>query len=112
MSLQRLPVTSAPNCTFTTTLAVDGANLTLTFTFRYNELVAYWLMDIANALGLPLLASIPLVPGDDPAGNILHQYQYLNIGSCFVIKISDTTEQYPGETSLGTDWVLAWDDTR
>lgn len=111
MASQILPVNSNPNQTFTTTLMIDGKNTSLTFFFNFNEQANYWCMSINNSLGVNLLSSIPIVPGDFPAANVLQQYVYLKIGSCYIIKTSDSDEQYPGISSLGTDWQLIWDDT-
>jgi hypothetical protein len=108
-----VPTTSSPNQTFRCTLPIDGKNITLAFFLRFNSLAGYWLMDISDPeTDLPLLASIPLVPSDAPGGNLLHQYQYLEIGSAAIIKAGATSEEHPGETSLGTDWLLSWGDTR
>ena len=112
MNLQQIPVNSNPNNTFSTTVFVDGKNLVLSFFLRFSEVAGYWLMDVGNAdTGLPLLASIPLVPGRTPAGNILGQYTYLGIGSAFVVPNGTPTEDWPSEYTLGTDWALLWGDT-
>ena len=69
-------------------------------------------MDIGNATtGKPLLASLPLVPGMYPAGNLLSQYAYLGIGAAYLFPVTATAEEWPGETTIGTDWALIWGDT-
>lgn len=106
-----LPLTNRPNQKFQTTLAVDDQNLTFDFFVRFNELAGYWLMDISKD-GVDLIASLPLVPGDEPTANLLHQYQYLEIGSMFLFKIGTSAEEYPGETTLEDNWAVVWGDTR
>jgi hypothetical protein len=111
MSTQTIPLTSDPNQTFSTTLSVDDANITLTMTLKYNEIAGYWKMSITNSSGTLLLDSIPLITGVYPAANLLEQYSYLSIGSAYILKTTSTTLDYPDDSTLGTDFVLVWSDT-
>ena len=112
MAQQIVPLTPAPNQTFTITLSVDGQPLTLTLSFSYNEIAQYWVMAVADQNGNPLVSNIPLVTGNNPACNILAQFAYLEIGSAFVINQSGTNAvNYPNNLDLGTDFVLIWGDT-
>src|ERR1035438_5618433 len=112
MSQQVIPLTNAPNQTFSATLNVDGAPLTLQLTFNYNEVANYWSMTVLDKNGNLLLSGVPLVTGNDPACNILKQYSYLQIGSAFVINQSGTKLlNYPNNTDLGTDFALVWGDS-
>lgn len=109
---QIIPLSNSPNQTLLVTLLVDGSNLTLQFGFRYNEMASYWVMQIVEpSSGQIILDSIPLVTGDYPAANILSQYAYMQIGSCYLVKVGATSNDYPDDTDLGTDFVLVWSDT-
>ena len=112
MATQIIPLTSDPNQQFQITLSVDDSNRTLSFSLSYNEMAEYWIMAITDpAMNTVLLDSIPLVPGDYPAANILSQYAYFGIGSAYVIKASENTQDIPGANNLGTDFLLVWSDT-
>ena len=112
MSQQVLPVSNAPNQTFTATLQVDGAPLTLQIELHYNEIAAYWVMTISDQNGNLLVDSLPLVTGNDPACNLLRQFSFLEIGSIYVInQTGSTTPNYPDNTNLGTGFQIIWGDT-
>lgn len=111
MSVQLIPLTTSPNQTFQSTLAVDGKNITLEFNLKYNEIAEYWIMKITNSDKVILLDSIPLIPGGYPADNIIEQYRYLGIGSAFIVKSSNVAADYPSANTLGTDFLLVWGDT-
>ena len=111
MATQLLPLTSAPNQSLQTTVSIDGKNVTLALTLRYNETAEYWILSIADARGNLLLDSLPVLTGGYPAANLLEQYAYLGIGSAYVIKTGGTAADYPGSEQLGTDFVLVWSDT-
>jgi len=55
--------------------------------------------------------NIPLLTGDYPAGNLLKQYQYLQLGSIYIINASGVAMDHPDDTNLGTDFVLVWGDS-
>lgn len=108
---QIIPLTNSPNQTITVNLTVNGAALTLNLTINYMEIGQYWYMQVADANNKLLLAQIPLLTGSWPAANILEQYQYLRIGSAYVLNISNTdVVDYPDANNLGTDFVLMWGD--
>lgn len=109
---QILPTNVQPNQTLTANLSVDGAPLNLQLTLRYNEIAGYWCMTVQNAQGTVLLDSVPLLTGNDPICNILYQFQWLEIGSAFVLNQTGAlTPNYPNNTNLGTGFQLAWGDT-
>ena len=108
-NVKELPVTSSPNQSFTSTLNVNGENITLGFFLTFSEIAGYWLLDITRA-GSFLLSGIPLVPGTGAAVNLLRQHEYLRIGELYVVNASNVAESWPGSSSLGTDWVLLWGD--
>ena len=112
---QLVPLTPAPNQTITVALSVDNAPLTLTLVLHYNEVAIYWAMTIYDVNNNLLLDSIPLITGNDPACNILKQYSYLQIGSCFIINETGLTgvgaPNYPNNSDLGTSFAMIWGDT-
>lgn len=110
MANQVVPLNNQPTQTFEIALAVAGKTVRLNLTFRYNEMAGYWFMTIANQFKAVLLDSVPLLTGTWPAANILAQYQYLGIGSCYLINIGNAPMDYPNNTNLGTDFILIWSD--
>lgn len=111
MSAQLIPLTTQPNQTFQTALNVNAAVLRLTLTIRYNEMANYWVMTIADQAGNLIVDNIVLITGLWPAANILDAYQYLQIGSAYVINAGNAPiNDYPNATDLGTDFILMWSD--
>ncbi|MGO4496426.1 hypothetical protein AB4114_11070 [Paenibacillus sp. 2RAB27] len=112
MAYKVVPLTSNPNQSFTCTLPVDGKNITLSFTFRYNVMAEYWFMSVTNFKTKELLLdAVPLITGDYPAANLLEQYEYMNIGSAFVVPTNSLAIGIPDDTNIGTEYVLVWGDT-
>lgn len=138
MSLQVIPLTTAPNQSFTVQLNVDGAPLSLNVTLKYNEMAQYWILSISDVNNNLLVDSVPVLTGSYPAGNILQQQKYLNIGSWYIVNVSNLTLDigtetgygegfygfgpyggllveggidYPDNTNLGTDFQLWVNDT-
>jgi hypothetical protein len=111
MPAQVVPLTSAPVQTFTLSLNIDGGITVLQITLRFAYMAQYWWMTINDQNGNPLLDSLPCVTGDWPAANILSQHAYLNIGSAQLINASSYPLDYPGISSLGSSFLLIWDDT-
>lgn len=111
MSLQQLPVNNDPNQLISTTLSVDGASLLLNLKLHYNEVANYWVMSISDQNNNLLLDSLPLVTGNDPACNLLGEFDYLEIGSIYIINLGTTSLNYPDNNSLGNAFLLLWGDT-
>jgi len=112
MTIQILPLDNSPNQTLETNINVDGGVISLELCFTWNAIAGYWVMKIIDSVtGTTLLDSIPLVPGNYPAGNILGQYAYLKIGSAYIVNVANSELEWPDNKTLGTDWILAWDDT-
>jgi len=111
MSAQIIPLTASPDQTFAVTLQVDGAPLTLNLEIKWSEMAGYWVMTISDVNDNLLLDSLPLITGWYPAANILAQFNYLAIGSCYILNLGNSTADYPGRNDLGTAWALLWDDT-
>jgi hypothetical protein len=109
MASQIVPLTTNPNQTFQISLAINGGVTRLTLSIYYNEMANYWCMDITDVNGNPLLASVPLITGVWPAANLLEQYQYLNIGSAYILSLGDPND-YPNANSLGLTFLLLWSD--
>ena len=106
-----IPLTNAPNQTVTVNLPINGGSLTLNLRIYYNENGEngnFWVMDVADQYGNLLVASVPLVTGVWPAANILAPYDYLKIGSAYVINSSGGATDIPDASSLGSSFVLIW----
>ena len=110
MSNQIVPLAQAPNQTFTVQLTVDGAPLTLALAISYSAMAGWWQMQITNVQGVVLVDSIPLVTGFYPAGNLLAQYGYLQIGSAYILNTGNNDGDYPTINNL-TSFSLLWGDT-
>jgi hypothetical protein len=109
---QIVPLNSSPNQNFLANLTVNGAALKLNLSIRFNEIAQYWTMGVADANNTVILASVPLLTGSWPAANILGQYQYKQIGSCYLLNVSNggNNLDYPNGQNLGTDFILLWGD--
>ncbi|WP_062306562.1 phage baseplate plug family protein [Alicyclobacillus sendaiensis] len=105
-----VPITSGTNQTVTCTLPVNGGNVTLTFSFTWNDVGDYWFMSITDNNGNLLLDAIPVITGQYPAADILRQYQYLNIGSAYLVPASAGLPDNPSFDDLGSDYLLVWTD--
>lgn len=110
MSDQIVPIAANPGQTFSVQLTVDGQPLTLNLSLTYWEMAGYWNMGIADVNNNPLVTSVPLITGWYPAGNLLAQYQYLEIGSAYLLNTGNATTDYPNAQNLGL-WALLWGDT-
>ena len=109
MSSQIIPLNVAQNQTFTVQLTVNGSPLTLLLTLAYYSMAGYWSLSVANVNGELLVASVPLITGWYPAANILAQYQYLNIGSAYLLNTGNAPVDYPGQNNLN-QFSLLWGD--
>jgi hypothetical protein len=107
---QILSLNNSPNQSLRAALSVNGQSLTLNLGLRYNTQAGFWVMDIADQTGNPLVSSVPLLTGAWPAANILAPYDYLGIGSAYVINQSGAASDWPDDTNLGSGFVLLWDD--
>lgn len=110
MADQIIPLTNNPLQTFQIVLSVNGKTVRLNLTIKFNEMGSYWVMDIADQYDNLMLCGVPLITGTWPAANILAQYQYLEIGSAYVVNVGNSTLDYPDSNSLGNDFVLVWSD--
>lgn len=106
-----VPIASGTNQTVTCTLPVDSGNITLNFSFTWNDPGGYWWMSITDSSNNLLLDAVPVITGQYPAANILRQYAYLGIGSAYLVPTSSNLPDNPNFTELGSDFVLVWGDT-
>ena len=110
MSAQILPVTSAPNQFMTVGLALNGGTVALSLQFSYNRVGGFWVMDVSDLQGNPLVTSIPLLTGDWPAANIMAPFDYLQIGAWYVINQSGAIMDWPDSNTLGAAFLVLVDD--
>lgn len=110
MAQQIVPLTNSPNQTFAIQLTVDGQPLTLNLTIGYSQMAGYWQMAVADVNGNSLIASVPLVTGWYPAANLLAQYQYMKIGSAYLLNTGNANTDYPSVNNLDK-FSLLWSDT-
>lgn len=108
----KIPLIPSLNQSLTVSMIVNGSRQTLGFSLNWNGPGGYWWMTVTDQYGNTLIDALPLLCATSaPAANILRQYQYLNIGSAYVI--AESTSQamdIPQFEQLGTDFFLLWDD--
>ena len=109
MSNQLVPLTLSQAQMFAVQLTVNTQPLTLNLTLTYSPMAGYWHMAVADVNGNALIASVPLITGLYPAANLLAQYQYLQIGSAYLLNTSNTAIDYPGADNL-SQFSLLWGD--
>lgn len=102
-----IPVQAIPNYTFSCKIPVDEQNVTLSFHLTYNELAKYWMTRVTDSKGNVLIRGLPILP----AQNILEQFQYMKIGSAYVIPRQTAQEEWPTQDTLDSDWYLVWSNT-
>lgn len=110
MAEQLVPLTNAPNQTFSVQLTVDGQPLTLNLTLSFVEMSGWWQVTIADVNNNVLVASVPLLTGWYPGANLLQQYAYLKIGSAYLLNTANTAVDYPNANNLSS-YSLLWADT-
>ena len=109
MSSQVIPLTTANNQSFSVQSTVNGQALTLNLSLSWSAMAGYWQMAVADVNGNPIVASVPLITGEYPAANLLAQYQYLQIGSAYLLNTSNSPADYPGQSNLN-QFTLLWGD--
>lgn len=106
---QIIPLSNTPNQAVRVSVTVNQQRVILNLRVYYNYVGGFWVMDIDDSLGNELVSDVPLLTGASPAGNILAPYDWLNIGSAFVINLNGAVSDSPDDTNLGTDFALLWD---
>ena len=113
MAMSLVPLTTSPNQSFFVTLPVNGGNIRLKLSIAWNAMAEYWTMGITDmAKGEELASSIPLVSSGYPAANLLAVYDYLRIGSAYLIPTAHQMDNQPSIDNLGRDFLLIWGDNR
>ncbi|MFP1135727.1 phage baseplate plug protein [Acinetobacter baumannii] len=75
------------------------------YKFQLIYRVKSWYLDIFDTAGIPLIAGLPLVMGD----NLLIQHQHIIKGSLYVLNTNEDENQ--AFSDLGTLIKLYWSDT-
>ena len=109
MSAQIVPLQNAANQSFSVQLTVNSAQLTLNLALSYSTMSGWWQMAISDVNGNSLVASVPLVTGFYPCANLLAQYQYLNIGSAYLLNTGNAPTEFPSANTLD-QFSLVWGD--
>lgn len=105
--MQVIHIDNLHNQRFQIKLSVNGENVSLKFFVRWNEVAEYWIMDIINpTTSVNILSSIPLLPGI----NLLEPYDYLKIGSAYLVSNGGSSLDRPTIDDLGTNFRLQWGD--
>ncbi|EHV49013.1 putative bacteriophage protein [Escherichia coli DEC5E] len=90
MTIQEIPLT-ADNQQFS--IVLGGVTWRISIIWR----VLYWIMDLQNDRGEPVISGIPLVTGAD----LLAQYACMGLGFKLVVVCDDNTQDYPTKIDLG-----------
>jgi hypothetical protein len=106
MSLQTIPVNSAPGQVFGVSVTINGLVQSFNCTVTFNEVAQYWVLNIYQTNNVPIILGLPMVTGL----NLLRQYQYLGIGSIYVLNVTGVPIDSPNATDLGVDFQLLWGD--
>lgn len=110
MSFYKIPINNAPNASYSFRISLQNntVNRDLRIKLRYLDFYDVWMMDVYDdSTKKVLVVDIPMVPGTD----LLGQYQYLGIGSAFLLNVRNSALMQPDNKSLGVDFILAWGDT-
>lgn len=102
MSLQRIPLSDAPDQEFSITL--DGVLYFLRL--RLNFRMQLWTMDIKSSEQAPLAYGLVLVPGTD----LIQPYSLEGLTRFFAINL-DTPEDFLSVENLSVDGGLFYDQT-
>lgn len=98
--------------TRTYSMEIDGISRQLTLEYRYVPLFDYWRLSIYDTpTGEMVVANLPLLYNEGEGQNVLRQFDYLDIGSCYVYKaVEEPKTQWPTGESFGVEYMLAWGD--
>lgn len=72
-------------------------NTTYTFTLTWCWPAECWILSIGDAQGVPIVGSLPLLPGMD----MLEQLAYLGLGGALTTEVSNSANTVPGFDTLG-----------
>lgn len=79
-------------------LKISLAGVVYTLTVVWNNYSNNWNIDIADANGITIVSSIPLVAGED----LLGQFGYLNFGGQLIAEVDNDSNANPNYTNLGS----------
>ena len=89
----------------TFSIQLGGATYQLTFLYRNDTSgLGGWTVDIADAMGNPILQGVPLVTGAD----LLAQYPHLGFGGSLVVQTTSDPDAVPTFENLGDDGQVYW----
>lgn len=100
-----VPLIPITNHKYSCVIPLNNRNVELEFRMMYNEIAAFWYVDIRRNNEL-IIAGLPLIPAQD----LLEQFQYLDIGHAAIMPKTQITSQFPNYDTLNTEWVLLWGD--
>ena len=110
MADQIIPLDSSPNQTMGITVSINGENRRFNLKVRYNDVANYWVLTIMDAATLEILIdSFPLLTANYPSANLLESFQYMNIGSLYLLNAGNVSDD-PSDADLGTNFILLWSD--
>lgn len=110
--MYQIPVNSKPNQTFDCIVPVDGKNRKYRYFFYYNTVGKYWQMNVTDTeSGEELLVGYPLFSMKYPYDNLISQYAYKGMGSCYLFNVTGVPYTRPTLEDLGTNFLLCWSDT-
>lgn len=108
MAGQLVPIDSSPNQTMFVTVSINGENRRFRLKVRWNDVSEYWVLTIIDGATMEtLIDSLPLLTANYPAANLLESFDYLNIGSLYLVK-ADSASGDPTDEDLGVNFVLIW----
>lgn len=93
MTPYELPLQATPQ-----SLTIELAGTTYEITVRWNTYASCWVIDFADASGVPIAQGIPLVTGAD----LLGQLGYLGIGGALVCQTDSDLTAPPTYDNLGS----------
>lgn len=105
-----IPLDDYPDKESRITVEVGTENIPLILHFLYNTEGEFWRMDVSDGnTGDLLLGSVPLLPGEAPAANILRQFEYLGLGMVVVLPLTDAAvHDHPELEDFISDYALVW----
>lgn len=107
--ITQLPITNQPNQTFNCIIPLANRNINLGFYVSWNDYAQYWQMTISDFLTKQqLLTNFPLITGNFPVQNFLRPFQYLGIGSAYIVPLKSAVNPWPQLNDWGNNFILLW----
>lgn len=101
--VNKINLTSIIDQTFSMTISWEDKNRSFTIHQSWNEEAEYWTIDLYDGNYRPLIMGIPLLCGHD----LLEQYQYMQIGSLYIVNTGDPSIEQPSLMDIG-NFELLW----